>query len=168
MWGSKYDYAQFEYVNATTKGIVICPKPRHGAWKVTPSNHCWQHSGCPICSESDGERAVRLVLESLKTPFKTQYRIPECKNKRALPFDFAVWINDKLYLIEFQGKQHYEAGGQVSRGHTTTEEEVKLIQKHDLIKKNFCKRNGIPLLVIPYTQINSVEKLVREFLAATA
>lgn len=45
---SKYDYSKFIYVNAKTKGIIICPI--HGAFKLTPNQHLSKKTGCPKCS----------------------------------------------------------------------------------------------------------------------
>jgi len=165
--GHKYDYSQVEYKSALTKVTIICP--RHGPWEQTPANHLFGlGTGCPACSESEGARTVRLVLESLGSRFKSEYRIPECRDKRALPFDFAVWVAGILHLIEFHGRQHYESGGIwiKRKGHTIAEKEFREIQKRDAVKSDFCANHSIPLLVIPYWEMKNVEILAREFLTA--
>ena len=35
--GDKYDYSKFEYINAITKGIIICPK--HGEFLQSSNEH---------------------------------------------------------------------------------------------------------------------------------
>lgn len=47
--GDAYDYGEFDYVNASTKGKVICPQPGHGEFWQSPSNHL-RGSMCPRCS----------------------------------------------------------------------------------------------------------------------
>lgn len=77
-----------------------------------------------------------------------QLRIPTCKNKLPLPFDFGIYKADSLIgLVEFQGKQHYFPvqwfGGQ------------KVFEKNqirDQIKKDYCKKNMIPFLCISYNE----------------
>jgi hypothetical protein len=64
-----------------------------------------------------------------------------------LSYDFIVYKeNTPYYLIECQGKQHYEAieyfGG---------EEQLKRQKQHDKLKKEYAERIGVPLLEIPYT-----------------
>ncbi len=136
------------------KYLFLCKQ--HGEYRQVFHNHT-RGDGCPTCSESRGEKEVARVLKSLKVLFTREHRIPECKNSQTLPFDFAVRA-PKLMLIEFNGEQHYKAGffGGVKA--------FKYIQHRDGIKKRFCKRERIPLLVIPYTKIDRVEELVRKFL----
>lgn len=45
--GSAYDYTEFQYVNANTKGKIVCPQ--HGAFWQDPSNHL-RGSRCPVCA----------------------------------------------------------------------------------------------------------------------
>ena len=44
--GDKYDYSLVDYINATTKIIIICPK--HGEFKQQPYSHL-SKIGCPKC-----------------------------------------------------------------------------------------------------------------------
>ena len=66
---------------------------------------------------------------------------------RMLSYDFAFYKNDVLsYLIECQGKQHYEPvdifGG---------EEQFAKQQLHDELKNDYARRINVPLIEIPYT-----------------
>lgn len=75
-----------------------------------------------------------------------------------LKFDFAVFDENGIkFLIEYQGKQHYESsdffGG---------EEKFRLQQKYDNMKKEYCKRNNIQLLIISYWE-KDIEKIIEEF-----
>ena len=47
--GDKYDYSKVEYINATTKVCIICPK--HGEFWQTPNNHTHgtHPQNCPKC-----------------------------------------------------------------------------------------------------------------------
>lgn len=46
--GDRFDYSQFVYVDAKTKGIIVCPV--HGAFEQTPDKHLApQSKGCPAC-----------------------------------------------------------------------------------------------------------------------
>lgn len=46
--GDKYDYSKVEYINNSTKVIIICPE--HGEFKQTPGNHILRKNGCPKCA----------------------------------------------------------------------------------------------------------------------
>lgn len=47
-FGNKFDYSSFVYINAKTKGIIICPE--HGEFYKTPEKHIAKDShGCNKC-----------------------------------------------------------------------------------------------------------------------
>lgn len=141
-------------------------------------------NGCPVCCESKGEKAIAACLDGLGVEYSREYRFEDCRYKRALPFDFYIFIEEgridtaidedgnavviplelrtvafgKILLIEFQGIQHYEPikrfGGHVSFGER---------QKRDAIKKEYAKERDMPLLEVRYDDMN-IEDTVREFI----
>ena len=48
--GNKYDYSKFNYINARTPSIVICPI--HGKFMVSMDNHVNKKSSCPYCKNN--------------------------------------------------------------------------------------------------------------------
>lgn len=90
--------------------------------------------------------------------YTTQYRIPECKSVRSLPFDFAIFDKDNNLkcLIEYQGDIHYK-----TTGGWNTPERLEQNQKRDKIKEEYCKQNNIQLIIIPYWDL---EKINEEYL----
>ena len=71
-----------------------------------------------------------------------------------LKFDFAILDdNEKLLcLIEYQGRQHYEIGSGWSN-----ENHLQRTQKHDQMKRDYCKQNNIKLVEIPYTDFDKID-----------
>jgi len=141
-------------------------------WWTCHQGHEWQSiisnrtgktkSGCPQCNfESKGERIICDTLKLLNIDFKRQFKIKECKNKRSLPFDFAILKNNTLLkLIEYQGEQHYKL-----MRFTDSKIILEKTKMRDKIKFDFCSQNNIPLLVIPYWTSNLtdfVEKFVTD------
>ena len=61
---------------------------------------------------SRGEIRIEEILKASGLPFKEEYIFPELRssNGKPLRFDFAVFDDDGNidFLIEFQGRQHYE------------------------------------------------------------
>lgn len=102
--------------------------------------------GCVI--RSKGEETVRRALDALCVRYATQYTIPECKYKKSLRFDFAIFDqNDELiHLIEYDGMQH-TAPIEFFGGDSGFNER----RQRDSIKDEFCKQNKIPLTRMPYT-----------------
>lgn len=118
-----------------------------------------QGNRCPKCYESNGEANIRHFLISNNIKFETQYKFDDCKNKRKLPFDFAVFNGEEIFaLIEYQGRQHYTAveifGG---------EKEFLNRKRNDKIKREYCKRNKIPLIEISYKEKRIETFLNKEF-----
>ena len=52
--GDKYDYSEFEYVNAITKGKIICPK--HGEFWQSSNVHL-RGVRCPLCARENVNRS---------------------------------------------------------------------------------------------------------------
>lgn len=118
-------------------------------------------SRCPRCMQSSrGEDRIIHYLEYNNIKFKSQFKIDACRNKRALPFDFAIYDNGKLIgLIEYQGKQHYKIVE-----HFNGEQGFKERKYNDKIKKDFCKNNDIPLLEIPFWSYDDIENIIEDFM----
>lgn len=142
-----------KYIDANTPikhMCLIC----NNEWLARPSN-ILNGKGCPRCNQSHGEKEIALLLDKYNISYETQYKFNDCKDKKVLPFDFYLPTYHKL--IEYQGKQHYEPieffGGQ---------DAFEIRQKHDNIKSEYCKNNGIPLLCIPYDK--NIEEELNNFL----
>lgn len=144
-----------EYVNHKTM-IKMKHKKCGFIWEQMPSS-ILQGYGCPKCKESHGEKAVHKYLKNRNIKFRIQYRIKECKYKRTLPFDFAIFNDDGLVtLIEYQGEQHYR-----QRENSLFKlDNTRFIR--DNIKKTYCIEHNIPLIEIPYTIKNIEEYLDNE------
>lgn len=140
--GDRYDYSKVNYNGIKSKVDIICPI--HGEFKQSPEEHI-NGCGCPVCRESKGEREIRLFLTNKNINFKPQYKFDDCRHILPLPFDF--YLPDYNTCVEYHGEQHYKPikifGG---------EEKLKITQKRDKIKEDYCKKNGITLIVIPFNQ----------------
>lgn len=118
-------------------------------------------SGCPNCGEkSIGEKVINDFLTMYNIKFTRQFTFENCRDKNPLPFDFALFENNKLKcLIEFDGEQHFYPidfwGG---------EENFKYIKHHDDIKDNYCINNKIPLIRIPYWEFKNIEIIMSSIL----
>jgi hypothetical protein len=159
-WSIKNDRNPETYYQTSGKTVIWKCKDCSFEWKAKIYSRTKNGSGCPKCKKSHGEKRVQSVLDSLKIDYKTQYRILECKNQRPLPFDFALKINNKLVLIEFHGRQHYELG----TFHFACTKHFAYRQNNDGIKEKYCKDNNIPLLIIPYTEYNNIEIILENFI----
>lgn len=106
------------------------------------------------CSISRGEEEVRLILNSNKVTFDTQYKFDDLRSEkgRMLQFDFAVLGNSKelLCLIEYNGIQHYV---EQPMGFGQQQREVT-----DSQKRQYCTDHEIPFFVISY--LDNIEESI--------
>jgi hypothetical protein len=119
-----------------------------------------RNSGCPICTASCGEKAIRAILVHRGVSYRSEMTFDHCRRFRPLPFDFAVFRDDRLAgLIEFQGAQHYKPHLGWDGIKALKDQKIK-----DQIKRDYCKAEGIPFLEIPYWELGSLETLLVSFL----
>jgi len=110
---------------------------------------------------SKGEERINKYLIKNNFKFEREYSFPDCKLRKPLKFDFAVFNNNNSLkcLIEFDGKQHFE-----SVDYFGGEDKLFRSQVRDDIKTNYCLKNNIRLIRIPYTKENKIEKLLEDYL----
>ncbi|PEE42850.1 hypothetical protein [Bacillus pseudomycoides] len=123
-------------------------------YKVTPHNYMKGHR-CPKCSSSKGEKKIMNFLQENKIIFKKEFIFKDCKNKRCLRFDFAIFKGDDLaFIIEYDGEQHFKEQKGVFFG------SFKRTQRNDKIKNEYCKKKGIILERIPYTEFENIDGIL--------
>lgn len=150
------DYELVDTYKDANTPVKMLHKSKNHTFYITP--HSFElGTRCTECSiASQGEEEVRVFLRVNNIDFERQKRFTGCKDKRTLPFDF--YIPSVNVCIEYQGQQHYQIvsswGG---------EEDYNYQLKHDKIKADYCKNNGISLITIPYyDNVNSM--LAKELL----
>ena len=110
------------------------------------------------CIKSKGEMIINNWLQEHNIDFRSQYSFDNCvlSTGRRPFFDFVLFKNDNPYLvIEYNGRQHYEA-----TGGWNTEESVQDTQRRDREKLQWCEDNHYPGLVIKYDE--DIEKILQE------
>ncbi len=150
--GDKYDYSKVYYIDAHKKIKIICKT--HGDYTQTPNNHL-NRKGCPMCSNSRGENQISNILMCNNINFKQEYIFEDLRYRNQLKFDFGILDENNIlkFLIEYNGKQHYE----YNKFFHGTMEEFKLYQYRDLLKKEYCNKNNIPLYIINYNDNINLE-----------
>lgn len=150
-----------DYLNAITPNLkILCGCCGENVFYTSYSNYIRHEvNRCKYCSsvESLGEKTVRLVLEKININFIQEKRFEDCKNIRSLPFDF--YIPSLNLIIEYDGEQHYYP--------VFGEESFQNTQKNDLIKNDYCAKNGILLLRIPYWEMKNIENIIVDYLNKT-
>lgn len=126
-----------------------------GNQKSILGSHLKKHKiqSCGCINYSIGEQNIATILVENNINFIREYH-PDQLTERKLRFDFYVEKdNDNFYFIEFDGKQHYTS----QTSWSTTEEELKDLQQRDQIKNNYCIKNHISLIRIPYNYRDKIK-----------
>ena len=143
-----------ELREATTRKVkFVCPncnKPYEKKWCHWIAQEDNQHF-CPDCGDklrANGNSRYAILTEQwLKEHnlnFYKEYKFPDCRDERELRFDFCVEWNNSIVLIEVDGIQHFYLSV------WTTPEKLAKTKEHDLIKDEYCAKNGYTLVHIPY------------------
>lgn len=105
------------------------------------------------CIQSRNESLISQMLDSLGIKYQKEYIFNDLTSTGrlcdALPFDFAIfnkYNNELLYLIEYDGIQHFDPS------HAWKEDGFKITRRNDLLKNHYCFNNNIPLIRIPYNK----------------
>lgn len=149
-----YTFVKFEngsYKNIRTRVVVRCNKCQR-EWNVSYDKLVHKKTGCPDCIESAGESVIKEYLSLNGISFIRQKRFADCKNRRALPFDF--YLPEHNACIEYDGEQHF-VGGERWHG----KDNLIYTQCNDAIKTEYCRKNKINLLRISYKD-NILSKLI--------
>ena len=106
--------------------------------------------------DSRAEIRIHEILEDAGLVFKEEYSFEglNSENGRPLRFDFVVFDDDGYidFIIEYQGRQHYEASPKFGGKKGLYQQ-----QHNDNKKRRFCALHNIKLIEIPYTEENLVD-----------
>lgn len=136
-----------EYINTHTPIKCQCLIDGN-IWYAYPANLLNRSAGCPRCNLSLHESEMISILIDLKFNVISQYTIHDCKYIKNLRFDaFDVGRN---IAFEYNGEQHYSPIDFAGKGEEWAKNEFALTQKRDEAKKEYCLKNNILLIIIPF------------------
>ena len=117
--------------------------------------------GCCSITASKGEERIKDYLKSKSIKFQYQFQYNDLKLKRKLRFDFAIRDkeNKNLFLIEFDGEQHFNNKSDHFFNDTYEERHLK-----DQLKNEYCQKKNIPLLRISYKDFNNIESILDNYI----
>jgi len=154
-------------------------------WKATilNRNSSYYKTGCPICSESKGEKRVSLYLKNrgFISVFEEEYKeltalitIKNESDKYIVPqksFDGLLGVGNGLLsydfylpeynlLIEYQGLQHEK----YVKGFHKNKKAFEIQVEHDKRKKEYTLSYGYNFLEIWYYDFNNIETILQNTL----
>lgn len=103
--------------------------------------------------DSQGEWKIAQILEGLKINYIEEHWFSTCRNpktKKCLRFDF--FLPNYNCCIEFDGEQHFKETPYKNW------DRLEEIQYRDRLKDQWCEKNGVALIRIPYTDLNKISQ----------
>lgn len=107
---------------------------------------------CGHSYDSRGVRRIKNILNKNEINYITEKTFPDCKSPTSnvsLRFDF--YLPDYNLLIEFDGKQHFVEDTKNFFRDTLQDRQIR-----DNIKNQYCKEHNIPLVRIPYWEVDNI------------
>lgn len=150
---NKYDYSLLNFKNTRSKVDIICKK--HGKFTQNANSHLLG-SGCPVCKSSKGENNIMNLLDKYNIIYNREHRFIDCKASYRLPFDF--YLPEDNICIEYDGIQHFTSIEKWGGSERYNKQKI-----NDRIKDKYCIENDIKLLRIPYTNFDSIKKILYYF-----
>lgn len=116
---------------------------------------------CPYCSgASYGETIIRDFLEEKSINYEREFSFNDLVGKKNnLRFDFKITLRDTIFLLEFDGEQHYNPNTGIGNFEETYENDHK--------KNEYCILNEINLMRIPFTEIKNIRNILEKFISST-
>lgn len=154
--GKRFDYLEvIELVESEGQTVYKCYCHNCGNYKnVKYSDLISGRVHACGCLLSWAESQLKELFNQYNINYVTQFKFNDLKSEKGIPlrFDFAILKNTNLYcLIEYQGSQHFDKQNPYW---------TPLLEKHDLMKKQYCLDNGIKLIEL--TKQDNLEKFVEE------
>jgi very-short-patch-repair endonuclease len=116
---------------------------------------------CPRCERSIGSDTIKKYLIENNIQFLTERKYTDLMDERELRFDF--YIPEFDALIEFDGEQHFREKS-FGANKEKSKREFEKLKMHDMMKNEYCKAKNIPLLRIPFWEINNIDNILKRFI----
>lgn len=145
-----------EYKNNHTSLGYICSNGHSGfiTW-----NNFKKGEQCPRCTNIyKGENKIEEYLKKSNIQYIHQKIFKDCKNIQSLRFDFYLPIYN--LIIEYDGLQHFKPVDFAGKGDEWAKERFYECQSNDKIKDEYCIKNSINLLRIPYWEFDNIENII--------
>jgi len=154
-------YKILEYNGARYLSKILCEK--HNIVFYQRTYGLKKGAACEECSKTRyiGEETIKSIFKKNNINYNLHYPIKNVKFKHTLNYDF--YLPDYNLLIEYNGIQHYKKVNW--DGKLTEEQLTKALkeQRHkDWLKRKGARENNIDLLIIPYTELNNIEEILKE------
>ena len=141
-----------DFTTVKRKYPIKCLK-HNFIWDSTYDSFINGNKGCPICKTSSMEKSTIMWLKDNNIKFEYQKKFNNLFGMGGKQLSYDFYIPSNNLLIECQGEQHYH-----KFRWEKDDNDLKIRQKHDELKRKYVQQNKIHLLEIKYDE-NIIDKL---------
>ncbi|MED1863242.1 hypothetical protein P4V41_07220 [Fictibacillus nanhaiensis] len=136
-----------------------------GEYFQTPRYHFLRNKKkCDICSSSIsmGELRIKKFLDSENIVHEREYSFSDCRGiRKPLPFDFVLMQSNEVHtIIEYDGRQHFNPSNFGGCSDESAMLSFQDLKRNDQIKNEYCEKNNIKLIRIPYWDFDNIEEIL--------
>ena len=139
-------------INGNSKYLVKCDCGKE--YQIYGNNLTQGYTtSCGCVKESRGQQKIREILSSNNINFISQKTFSDFRfsDTKGIPrFDF--YLPEYQIIIQYDGEQHYKKVFSFD-----TQETFNQRKKHDIEKNQYCFKNNLILIRIPYTHYNDLK-----------
>jgi hypothetical protein len=117
-----------------------------------------KYKWCNKCNfNSAGENKIKELCDKFFNEIFVKCRLDWLRNKKGIKLELDLYCEKLGLAFEYNGEQHYVFNPLY---HSTEADFIKQ-QEHDKIKERLCKKQGVTLIIIPYTiKLDDIEKYI--------
>ena len=145
---------EVEKKNEKRQGIFQCPICGDYFISYINSVRNGRVKSCGKHNSLGEEKIIKILIEhSIK--YECQKTFDDLKSLKNRPYRFDFYLLDYNILIEYDGEQHFTYDKNPDSIYN--KECFIKTQESDKIKNEYCLKNNIPLIRIPYTDFNKLD-----------
>jgi hypothetical protein len=149
-------YIGVHYRGRNNGGTVVCftcPKHPDAGVLQKKLDKFRAGQGCPLCSQSRGERRIECFLNHRQICYIPQKKYDNLRGLGGGLLSYDFYLPEFSMLVEFQGIQHAEY---TAVFHKAQNDFLKQLE-HDRLKRVFAKENNLQLVEIWHHQFDDIE-----------
>lgn len=155
-----YDYSEIDpnaKIIGTTNVPIRCKNCDY-RWTPTVASHIYERTGCYFCQSSKGEKACVIALTELKTELGIVWNARFQISPFDFIYDFVFQYQEKRFIIEFDGIQHFK----LVEFFKQTQETFEKNHQVDLLKTRIALEHGFQMIRIDHKEINNIKAHILE------
>ena len=146
-----------EYANFTTPVTIYC-NDHNCEFQTMPQDILKRVSCCPKSFKTYKEEAMCSLIESWGYNIDRQHAFNNCKDINVLKFD--CYLTDFNTVVEYDGENHYFPVKYGAQSYEDARRKHEYTKRHDEIKNEFCKKNKINIIRVPYFEFENMDSFL--------